>query len=434
MSPESFTVLKAIFGAGAALATLLAAWFEFKDRGQTDEQRRATRQKYGKWWRVIRKTGILELPERVITKTHKQKSRFPNAAQRAAGFVTVPTAVTALLIALLTGLVITWAQYGMLIALLWLVPLASYGSARALHKTTLGHRLADVTIVLGCVGWAISGLLLVRLALTLPTMYATMTFVVSAPLFALFMGVPLAFIVTGGNELLGRTAEGTSETALLLGVGMVISFSSTMIALLVGHFASPNAYVPQTFQMMLANVVCDGITLVTTFAILGLAVRERRRWPIPAVILFDIVVAALLAGASLYVGLIGTDQALSLQQVGYVLIGMSHETQQWEIGPYFWAMHTTFLPSLLYLSLILFTWVGKLIVLPIAGIFRKGGEIEKPHHYTAGALFLVAAALFALSWFVGFMEPKPEPRSHFPGKPTPVVCHVQDDFPAAHLE
>jgi len=76
-------------------------------------------------------------------------------------------------------------------------------------------------------------------------------------------------------------------------------------------------------------------------------------------------------------------------------VALSPDGGHFEIGPYFWAMHTTFIPTLLYLILITLCWVGKLLVLPVASILSRGAVVEKPHHLTAG-VFLFIAAVFGV--------------------------------------
>ncbi|MBA7697134.1 hypothetical protein ES703_105792 [subsurface metagenome] len=60
-------------------------------------------------------------------------------------------------------------------------------------------------------------------------------------------------------------------------------------------------------------------------------------------------------------------------------------------------MHTTFIPTLLYMILITLCWVGKLLVLPVASILSRGAVVEKPHHLTAGVFLFIAAVFGVIS-------------------------------------
>ncbi len=78
--------------------------------------------------------------------------------------------------------------------------------------------------------------------------------------------------------------------------------------------------------------------------------------------------------------------------------GTSEDAAVYAFGLYFWAMHTTFLPTLGYMALILLFWIAKLVVLPVAKVLKKGREIDKPHSLMAGLFaFVAAAALLAVA-------------------------------------
>jgi hypothetical protein len=187
-------------------------------------------------------------------------------------------------------------------------------------------------------------------------------------------------------------------------MGVAGSFSITLIALLLGHAVYPDLWVPQTVQVLIANVVCDGFTLVATLWILGWAVSKRGLFRIPLAIVLDVVIAALLACCSLYFGLVFTEHGLSGWEVLRVLMGKCPEGSGLEFGPYFWAMHTTFIPTVLYLFLIGVCWMGKVILTVAAKFTKRALEHEKPCELTA-ALFGILFALFtALSLTLGSAE------------------------------
>jgi hypothetical protein len=62
-------------------------------------------------------------------------------------------------------------------------------------------------------------------------------------------------------------------------------------------------------------------------------------------------------------------------------------------------MHTTFLPTLLYLFFILFCWTGKALLIPARWFFGKGQEHKNPLKLTA-MLCGIFAALFGILYFV----------------------------------
>jgi len=67
-------------------------------------------------------------------------------------------------------------------------------------------------------------------------------------------------------------------------------------------------------------------------------------------------------------------------------------------------MHTTFLPTLFYMTLIFFCWICKIFVLPIATMLSKGEVIEKPHNLTAGAFLFIGAIFMAFSGLLTLID------------------------------
>jgi hypothetical protein len=181
-------------------------------------------------------------------------------------------------------------------------------------------------------------------------------------------------------------------------VAVTLSFAVTFLAMLLGHLVNQSAWVPQTLQMLVSNVIFDGFTVVVTLALLSWAVAKRTMLRIPCAIFLDIVIAALLACCSLHFGLVFTEKAVTWGETLNVLLAKSPGAEGFELGPYFWTMHTTFLPTLLYLSLIFVTWTGKLILLPIKWFFGAGQEHKNPLKLTAAFLTLFSVAFGSLSF------------------------------------
>ena len=190
------------------------------------------------------------------------------------------------------------------------------------------------------------------------------------------------------------------DSLIILGTSMGISFSITFLSFMLGKVVSPESSIPQTFQMLAANVVLDGVTLLITFWILGWAIKNKTLWRIPIAIFLDGVVAAILACASLYLGLLLSENHLSVGQVFGVLIGKSPFQSGYEFGPYFWAMHTTFIPTIIYLSIILVSWLAKIIFTSARGYLGAWQKHTNPMALTAALFTLLAATMFVLAGLV----------------------------------
>jgi len=188
-------------------------------------------------------------------------------------------------------------------------------------------------------------------------------------------------------------------------IGLTCSFLVTALCMLFGHLAHPQAFLPKTAQMFLVNVVLDGLTLVITFHILEWIMAHAMWWRILLGIAFDMMLAALLALLSLYLGTIFTANALTITEVARVLVGMSPDGVSWEIGPFFWTMHTTLIPTILYLSLIGLCWIVKLIVIiPASRFFRRNPAEDHPYVLLIAVCTLFFAAFTSISVLLGAFE------------------------------
>jgi len=156
--------------------------------------------------------------------------------------------------------------------------------------------------------------------------------------------------------------------------------------------------------MLFVNVVCDGLTLAGTFWILQWAMAKKGLFRIPMAVLVDLLVGGLLACCSLYFGLAFTEHGLSAAEVLYVLVGKAPNGREYELGPCFWAMHTTFIPTALYLMVIGMCWIGKLILAVAAKFTNKALEHEKPLGLTAALCGVFFAIFTALSLALGSAE------------------------------
>jgi len=135
-----------------------------------------------------------------------------------------------------------------------------------------------------------------------------------------------------------------------------------------------------------------------TFAILSWAMKRAGVLRIPVAIFLDLLAAAVLACASLYFGLVHTEHALSFKALLHILVARSLDGSRFELSPYFWAMHTTFLPTFFYLGLVLLCWLAKLMLSIVKAFFGKGHTHSHPFKLTAALCALVAACFTALAF------------------------------------
>lgn len=191
-------------------------------------------------------------------------------------------------------------------------------------------------------------------------------------------------------------AEKTHAMFNSFSIGVSLSFALTILALLVGHIGDPSSWIPKSLQMLISNVIFDGLTMVFTFGLLGWALQTRTYIRLPVAVLIDIVICALLACGSLYFGLIFTQHELTVSEILRVLIGFSAESEKFVFGPYFWAMHSTFIPTTVYLAAIILCWIGKTLVLPVNWFFKINAASERPLSLTGSLVAILAAVFFVL--------------------------------------
>ena len=183
----------------------------------------------------------------------------------------------------------------------------------------------------------------------------------------------------------------------IFGFSTTFSFVLTLLAMSIGHYVNPTAWIPQTLQMLLSNVIFDGLTMAATYYILKKALERGRLSSIIIAVVIDFIIAAFLAICSLFYGLVFTYKYLDPYEIFNILIFKSADGSCYEFGPYFWTMHTTFIPTLIYLGIILVACIGKLMLLLVEKYFDIGRIHTNPLKLTAKLFGIIAAFFLFLS-------------------------------------
>ncbi|UTW61834.1 hypothetical protein KFE98_17745 [bacterium SCSIO 12741] len=157
----------------------------------------------------------------------------------------------------------------------------------------------------------------------------------------------------------------------MIGLFVAGSFSLTFLSFLIGHILYPLDHIPRTWQMLISNFFSDGLTLIFTYALLKKSLNFRKVL-LPLFILLDLFIATILAIFSLFFGLLYTEESLTILEVFNVLIAKSPEGKLLHFGVYFWVMHTAFIPTLFFLSVIMTGWICKIVLECLKWFFHKG--------------------------------------------------------------
>jgi hypothetical protein len=139
-----------------------------------------------------------------------------------------------------------------------------------------------------------------------------------------------------------RVLMTASADAVLFAMTIATSFWITALALFIGHQLDPMSPIPATQRLFWTNAVCDGLTVVISLRILVRVVVPRSTLTVLSGAFLVSMVGLFFACASVWLGV----RELSMPSVARILIGRSVEGEQWHFGPYFWAMHTVFIPLL----------------------------------------------------------------------------------------
>ena len=403
-SSQFITIFKAFCATMVVISGVLAAWFELLNRAKTKEEHGRLKHWYEQKWQSINRTGLLELPEIVVKWFLGSKIYFDKLVEKFYAKVQESIKIFIFISTIIVGLVLIWEEFGFMIflggiliiipsLLFYILVLKMDGPTMAESLTKFFGLAIGFLLILSFVNviWLFLFYVLLQKIIMLPITYALLVTSLVLPMLAIYMTIPF--------ELLGLGIFGKMGMVQLT---ITASLFMTLFSLTIGHYAAPGEWVPQTIRMYLANILCDGLTVFATFKILKLAVRAKKRIPIPVAVIIDVIVAAVLAVASLWLGLVGTDNSLSLTQIINILIGRSADGASLGFGPLFFVMHTTFLPTIFYLSVILLCWLAKLVVLPIAKVLSKGQDIDQPHQLTAGVFLLISSVFGSILIILNF--------------------------------
>lgn len=384
-----------------AFFILLAAYFKLRDSWQNAKDREATRAKYGALWRKIDQSGVLEIPEKIIIKSLEFKDTFGDIILKISGDFKTQQRWMIEYYSVTLFLSIGNYLISFNLFIVHFVVLLGFH----IYRFAFGEKLLlinrwfvfwlEISFNTAIFALCFSGLTKwLSLATQLSIIQLTILSILLLPALG-FVFVWLLIQVVTVFDILFPDNLTDEEDRLFSIVGYVfgISLPLSMISLLIGHYFSPDAYIPKTTQMLLFNLLFDALTLATTYFMLSRSVGSKKRFPISVAVMLDIFFAGIFACLSLFFGLYLTNNSLSFYESVNVLIGLKQDGSSFEIGPYFWIMHTTFIPTFIYTSIILISLIGKGIVLPFAKIVKRGEVIEKPHDLTAMTFTFIAVSL-----------------------------------------
>lgn len=405
MTAQEMWLLKVLFGTGSGLFAVLAALFSLLE-ALKNEDHAPVRAWFRSRWQAIQGSRWTHLPENVISfLLEKERKLAQIAIDLVERRLSNKWYLYVLPLLAVTPTWILWDHWAALVALIASLPLVFFFTGfRWLDKLPSISYPAFWLYLAFFLTY--SALIWAFLSTTFDLFPAALLMLVILPLYwFLFLGPAIVIIgVLMTSDTLDAAMRFVARNAPAFALAFAASFTVTYAAFFLGCAGVRDAHVPQTMQMLLCNVLFDGCTMIFTLLILRWAIRSRGLWRVPTAVLLDALVAGALACGSLYFGVVWTEHALQLDEVVNVLIGRNPEGTHVELGPYFWAMHTTFLPTLAYLSLIMVCWFGKALLHPIAWFFGAGQSHKNPLKLTAALFALLAVTFAVLAYGSGVIE------------------------------
>ncbi len=173
----------------------------------------------------------------------------------------------------------------------------------------------------------------------------------------------------------------------------IISYPITLLAF---HFDNYYLYTSiEKGQVVLwINMTFDFITLFATYIIFKLAIKSKKSTIHLLYVFTDIILASIFSFLVAFLINILCEFNLASMDIIYGIMGRINNNTQWGVYSLFWTMHTTFIPTIIFLILLFISIVSKLIILPISKIGKKTISVDEPNLLTSN-LFLFFSLIFA---------------------------------------
>lgn len=406
MTPQNWWALKIIFGGLAAILAVFAAILGLMEVGENDKHLNA-KNWYKRKWNTIHNSTWLQMPEQAIRWVIHAKNRITHWITTLAQSMFVARCIFTT--APFTLCAICWINWNWKLATLAFIlslpctflVFTKRGEVRAFLKSKI-HKfdgIIPVIVYIGLTTISFSTLLV----LIMPNEYNLNT------LLWFVLAASITFLaVLGSFNLINHIADlSIDHNYIRIANALLVSFFDLMAlfcAFAVGRISNPGDWIPEKLQVYFSNFLFDTATILAAFYLLTWAVKQRALITIPMSIFINLLLGILFAACSLYFGLIFSENAISLNETLNVLIGRSLDGASWHLGTYFWVMHTTFIPILLYSLLVLVCWVGKAVLIPVEFFFGKAQTHDNPFKLTAAVLGVFVAVLMGMYFLCNSAE------------------------------
>ena len=476
MSSEQWWWLKQISGFASAIFTVLTTLFLFWGVKQ-DERYSDTQEWFRNKWQAIGESPWLSLPERLLDWTFRAKDKISQLALeilsifqwRAAGLLFLGLIVMVFVISLdffpvAQAFAITGAFIAGLLLIAGLSFVAMIMAVGGIGRGLAGARpsfLQWLALLIGVISVvSLSTLVCAAIAaiwfytlLDLSLGYALLLSLILMPFSCFVAYTPIVEVIKWLYDRRFNTLwkdsttyrpgkvyeEGAfkrkfeallewrwraEETVFLLMLGGHAGIVWSLAAMWLGHQFEPTAYVPQTGLILIFNFFSDGLTLTLTFLVFKNVRDTSLAFSLPFALLLNILLASVLACASLYFALLFSPYPLTVPEVLRVLVARSPDGTRFALTPTFWVLHTTFIPLLIYMLMVLCCWLAKVFLQITRRYFGWGKELKNALAYTSAFISVLGAILSLIVFLVAFYQEYLERKQQTMRQPTSAVLRL----------
>jgi hypothetical protein len=106
------------------------------------------------------------------------------------------------------------------------------------------------------------------------------------------------------------------------------------------------------FPLISSLFATQNPTPIPAITILLLEAAVEEKISLAEALAADVIVAGIIAVIAFHWGTLGSPYSLALPSVWRLMLGQTPSGGTWQLGSFFWLIHTTFLPTAIYFSLI----------------------------------------------------------------------------------
>jgi hypothetical protein len=196
--------------------------------------------------------------------------------------------------------------------------------------------------------------------------------------------ISLFFFIPGAFRKITKSPR-YMRFSVFIAVVIVISINITTIAMYIGHLFNEKSIIPRTFQIYFVNLCCDFLSVGLTFKIFNWAVKKDGLIKLPLAFIGVIFISVVLAIASIYLGLLFTENQLSI----FEIIFMYKMNSELFGSSLFFLMNSVFIPILLIILILILAYLGKLFLFFIRKLLARYVKDIKAINLTLGYLLFI---------------------------------------------